>query len=58
MDELKAYINDDVGNIFSVPIKNEVINITSEHSYSEGFFTRKFQAKIYLSGQSFEKQEE
>ena len=39
-------------------IKNEVVNITSEHTYSEDHFEIKFQAKISPSNQNFEQPEE
>ena len=39
-------------------IQNKVLTITSEHPSSEDHFERKFQAKIYPSDQSDEKQEE
>ena len=39
-------------------IENKVVIITCEHPSSEYHFERKSQANIYLSDQSFEKQEE
>ena len=39
-------------------IQNQVLNITSEHLYSEDQFDRKLQANISPSGQKIEKKEE
>ena len=48
----------DISSKQSDKIQNEVFTITSEHQSSEYNFERKFQDKISLSNQNFEKTEE
>ena len=45
-------------NISSGPIQNEVLNINSEHPYSEDHFDRKSQDNISTYYQRFEQPEE
>ena len=56
--EFKEEHNDELVKFSSVPIQNELLNITSEHIYSEDTFEGKFQDKISPSDQSFEQPEE
>ena len=58
MTEFKEEHHVELRKFSSGPIKNEVLTVNSEHPSSADHFERKFQAKIYPSDQSFEKQEE
>ena len=58
MIELKEEHNYELRKISSVPIQNEVLTLTSEHTSSTDQFDRKFQAKISPSEQIPEKPEE
>ena len=54
--EFKEEHHDELRNVSSVLIINEVLIINYEHQYSEDYFERKFQAKLYPYEQSLEKQ--
>ena len=58
MIKFKVKHHDELRKYSSGPIQNEVLTIISEHPYPEDQFERTFQAKIYPSDQSSEKQEE
>ena len=47
MIEFKEKYHDELKKFSSGPIQNEVLNITSEHTYYEDKFERKFQANNY-----------
>ena len=58
MIEFKEEHHDDSRNFSSGPLQHEVINITSEHPYSEYHFERKPQDKISPYEKSIDKTEE